>query len=99
MPSSEPRPELVMSSSTGMMWCADIVSQELLMIWLAVGGGGALGTMARHAVNILVAHFVGRTVPYATAAVNLAGAVVIGLLAGLIAAGRLQLSEAARAFI
>src|SRR4249919_943915 len=99
MPSSEPRPELVMSSRTGMRWLRDIVSQELLMIWLAVAVGGALGSMARHGVNILFAHALPRPVPYATATVNLVGSAVIGLLAALVATGRLQMSAEVRTFV
>jgi fluoride exporter len=69
------------------------------MIWLAVAGGGALGSMARHGVNILFAHALPRAVPYATATVNLVGSVVIGLLAALVATGRLHLSPEARTFV
>ncbi len=69
------------------------------MIWLAVAGGGALGSMARHAVNVFFSHALARAIPYATATVNLAGSVVIGLLAGLIAGGRLQWSAELRAFV
>src|SRR3954469_15438316 len=98
MPSSEPRPVLVTSSSTGMMRCAVIVSQELFMIWLAVAGGGALGSMARHGVNVLFSQLLGRAVPYATGAVNLAGSIAIGLLAALLATGRLQMSGEMRTF-
>ena len=69
------------------------------MIWLAVAVGGALGSMARHGVNILFAHALPRAVPYATATVNLVGSVVIGLLAALVATGRLHLSPEARTFV
>jgi CrcB protein len=69
------------------------------MIWLAVGAGGALGSIARHGVNILFAQVLGRAVPHATAAVNLAGSLVIGLLAGAIAAGRLHVSTEMRTFV
>jgi len=69
------------------------------MLWLAVALGGALGSLARHAVNIVFGHVLGRPIPYATAAVNIAGAAIIGLLAGLLAAGRLNLSPAARTFV
>ena len=69
------------------------------MIWLAVAAGGALGSMARHAVNMLFAHTLERAVPYATASVNLAGSAAIGLLAGLIASGRLHLSTGMRTFV
>jgi len=69
------------------------------MIWLAVGAGGALGSMARHGVNIVFVHVLGRAIPYATATVNLAGSAVIGLLAALIASGRLQWTVEARTFV
>src|SRR4051812_50075031 len=69
------------------------------MIWIAVAGGGALGSMARHAVNLLFAHVLERAVPYATAAVNIAGSFAIGLLAALIAAGRLHMSAELRTFV
>jgi CrcB protein len=69
------------------------------MIWLAVGAGGALGSMARHGVNIFFSHVLERAVPYATGAVNLMGSAVIGLLAGLIATGRLHMSTELRTFV
>jgi CrcB protein len=77
---------------------ADIVSCAV-MIWLAVAVGGALGSMARHGVNVWFAHVLERAVPWATAAVNLSGSLLIGLLAALIATGRLQLSPPARTFV
>ena len=55
--------------------------------------------MARHGVNILIGRIAHRPLPYATAAVNLAGCAVIGVLAGLIASNRLALSPAARTFV
>src|SRR3954463_4766311 len=73
--------------------------KEPMMIWIAVAGGGALGSMARHAVNLLFAHVLERAVPYATAAVNIAGSFAIGLLAALIAAGRLHMSAELRTFV
>jgi CrcB protein len=69
------------------------------MVWLAVAAGGAAGSLARHAVNILCSRMLDRPVPYATAVVNLSGALVIGLLAGLIASDRLHLTPATRAFV
>jgi CrcB protein len=65
----------------------------------AVALGGALGSLARHGVNFALAHAFARPVPYATAAVNLSGSAVIGLLAGLIASGRLTMTPNMRAFV
>ena len=67
-------------------------------IWLSVGLGGALGLLARHGVNVAFAR-VGRAVPYATAAVNIAGCLAIGVLAGLVASGTVRMSEPVRAFV
>jgi fluoride exporter len=69
------------------------------MTWVAVAIGGALGSLARHGVNILFAHVLERSVPYATAAVNILGAWIIGLLAALIATGRLHMSTEWRTFV
>jgi CrcB protein len=62
------------------------------MAWLAVAIGGALGSVARHGVNLLVLHrWPTVAYPLATLAVNVAGCLIIGLLAGLIAADRLTI--------
>jgi len=61
--------------------------------------GGAIGSLARHGVNIAFAHMFVRPVPYATAAVNLIGSATIGLLAGLIASGRLSMTRTMRTFV
>ena len=61
--------------------------------------GGAIGSLARHGVNIAFAHMFVRPVPYATAAVNLIGSATIGLLAGLIASGRLSMTPTMRTFV
>lgn len=69
------------------------------MTWLAVGAGGAIGSMARHAVNVLVGRFIGHPVPLATAVVNVIGCAGIGILAGAIAGGRLHMSLPLRTFV
>lgn len=69
------------------------------MSWIAVAVGGAIGSMARHWINLEFAHRLERSVPHATATVNLIGAAVIGFLAGLVATGRLHLSPTARTFV
>jgi CrcB protein len=61
--------------------------------------GGALGSLARHGVNVAIAHAFGRAVPYATASVNLLGSLLIGVLAGLLASGRLTMSPNMRTFV
>jgi CrcB protein len=69
------------------------------MTWLGVALGGAVGSLARHGVNLLLAHFTARSTPYATATVNILGSLVIGVLAGLTASGRLHMTPASRAFV
>src|SRR5262245_50821040 len=68
-------------------------------LWMAVGLGGALGSMARHGVNVVTTSWLGRPGPLATAVANLAGCAVIGFLAGSIASGRLPMSASMRAFV
>jgi CrcB protein len=65
----------------------------------AVALGGAVGSVARHLVNAACALVLGRPAPYATAAVNLIGSAAIGVLAGLIASGRLTMAPTVRAFV
>jgi CrcB protein len=84
-----------MSSSTGIIDERRLFYVNLLFIAI----GGAIGTAARHGVNLLCARILERPVPYATAVVNLVGAAVIGVLAGLIASGRLHLDPPVRAFV
>jgi CrcB protein len=69
------------------------------MTWILVGLGGAIGSMARHFTNLLVTHVMGRSVPYATFVVNVVGCILIGVLAGVTASGRLHLPPAGRAFL
>jgi fluoride exporter len=71
-----------------------------LVTWLAVGVGGALGSLARHAVNQFV-HARWGTLPFplATTMVNVAGCFAIGLLAGLVASGGLELRAQWREFV
>jgi CrcB protein len=66
------------------------------MIWIAVALGGAAGSIARHAVN---ERFGLSATPYATATVNIVGSLLIGVLAGLDASGRLRLPQEMRAFV
>ena len=70
------------------------------MIWVAVGVGGALGSMARHAVNHWIhARWMVTRFPLGTVAVNVVGCFAIGLLAGLIAGDRLTMRPYWREFV
>jgi CrcB protein len=68
--------------------------------WIAVAAGGALGSVARHAVNHVV-HTYGLVTrfPAATLVVNLAGCFVIRLLAGLLSSERIALRFHWREFV
>jgi len=61
--------------------------------------GGALGTVARHGVNVAMARLLGSTSSYATATVNLVGSLTIGVLAGLLATERLTMTSTMRTFV
>ena len=69
------------------------------MTWLAVALGGALGSMARHLVNMELAHRLERSVPHATFIVNVVGCFIIGALSGRIAAGKLTMTPTMRTFV
>jgi CrcB protein len=70
------------------------------MTLLLVGVGGALGSIARHAINRLFhQHALASTFPLGTFLINTAGSIVIGAIAGLLASNRLHLNYQARTFI
>jgi CrcB protein len=69
------------------------------MTWVAVAVGGAVGSLARFGVQLAVERGTGRAVPLATAIVNVSGCLIIGVLAGALAAHRFELSAAMRAFV
>jgi len=70
------------------------------MTWLAIAVGGALGAVARHAVNhIAHTHALAARFPFGTLAANLSGCLAIGLLAGALAAGRIALPFHWREFV
>ena len=69
------------------------------MTWIAVAVGGALGSMARHWVNLEIAHRLERPVPWATFTVNIIGCFAIGALTGRIAGGQLHLNPTLRTFV
>jgi CrcB protein len=68
--------------------------------WLAIAVGGALGSMARHAVNHVVhTRWLATRFPAGTVVVNLIGCFVIGVLAGLLASERIALRVHWREFV
>jgi CrcB protein len=70
------------------------------MVWLAIAVGGALGSVARHGVNVVVhGRWPMMRFPLATLIVNVAGCLIIGLLAGLIMSERLTLRFYWREFL
>lgn len=70
------------------------------MTWIAVAVGGAIGSVARHAVNDLMhGRWMATRFPIATVVVNLSGCFVIGLLAGLLASERITLRPHGREFV
>lgn len=70
-----------------------------MALWIAILLGGALGSVARHGVNVAAARMLTTPGPWPTALVNMIGSLTIGVLAGAIAAERLSLSPVARAFV
>ena len=68
------------------------------MTWIAVAVGGALGSLARHWINVEIGHRLERAL-WATFVVNVAGCVIVGALAGRIASGRLHLTPLVRTFV
>lgn len=70
------------------------------MVWLLVGAGGALGAMARHAINHLIhQRLLASTFPAGIFVINVTGSIAIGAIAGLLASGRLHLGFQARTFL
>ena len=67
-----------------------------LILWIAAGG--AIGSAARHYVNVLSGRILGLDFPWGTFAVNVVGCFAMGLFIGL-AATRLPVSSEIRAFV
>jgi len=64
-----------------------------------VAVGGAVGSVARYGVSVVITRVAGNPAPYATAIVNIAGCAAAGLLLGAIASGRLPLTIDQRALV
>jgi CrcB protein len=57
---------------------------SFLALWLAVGALGGLGAIARFVLDALVSTNAGASFPLGTLLVNLSGALVLGVLVGLV---------------
>lgn len=69
------------------------------MLWLAVFVGAGLGGMARHAVSVAALRLLGPDAfPWGTLAVNVCGALVMGLVADVLI-GRVGVSPAFRLLV
>ena len=68
-------------------------------LYLLIGLGGGLGAAARHGVNRVALLLVGPNYPAGTLAVNLAGCLVMGVLAGWFAFRGEASSESMRLFL
>ena len=70
------------------------------MIWLLVGIGGVLGSMARHGLNqIIHQRALSSTFPIGIFTINVLGSIVIGVVSGIIASGRWSAPYEARVFV
>lgn len=55
------------------------------MLWLVIGGGGALGAIARHGLNRLIhQQNLAGTFPLGIFVINVLGSALVGMLSGLI---------------
>ena len=68
-----------------------------MKIWILVGAGGALGSMARYGLTAFASRYLPPTFPYGTFIVNIAGCLVFGLVVSL-AGDRVAIGTAGRAF-
>jgi CrcB protein len=70
-----------------------------MLIYLWLGLGGAIGTIARYALNGVISEWFGQSFPLGTLVVNVTGSFVIGIFAELTAPeGRWLASPAFRTF-
>lgn len=70
------------------------------MVWLLVGLGGALGSLARHGLNhVIHQRQLSNTFPLGIFAINVLGSAIIGIVGGLIVSGRWSLSLESRTFV
>jgi CrcB protein len=69
------------------------------VILLAIAAGGGTGALLRHFANQAVQGRFGANFPLGIFLVNVVGCLAIGIVAGLIASGRLHIGDVGRTFI
>jgi len=70
------------------------------MTWFLVGAGGAIGAIARHALNHFVhQRWVSSVFPIGIFLINVSGSIIIGVIAGLLASERVHWSLPQRTFV
>jgi CrcB protein len=67
-------------------------------LWLLVGVGGAVGSMARYGLSGLVHRYLGMSFPYGTFAVNIIGCLIFGAIASA-DNGRFAIGPSGRALL
>ena len=69
-----------------------------MKIWILVGAGGALGSMARYGLTAFASRYLPPAFPYGTFIVNIVGCLVFGLVVSL-AGERVAIGSPGRAFL
>jgi CrcB protein len=66
---------------------------------MAVAFGGALGSLARHAMNGFISQKLTHALPAATGAINLIGCLIVGIISGVVVSGQIRMSMTMRTFV
>jgi len=67
-------------------------------LYVLVAVGGAIGSVGRFWLALVVARFTGPDFPWGTILINILGSCLIGWLAGLAVSGRMPYADSMRAF-
>jgi len=67
--------------------------------WLLVGAGGAIGSMARYGLNLLIVSRAGTSFPTGIFLINVLGSALIGVVVGLSMNPRPPMSDEIRTFL
>ena len=71
-----------------------------MLTYLAIAAGGAIGSMLRYWLNLVITARMGEAMPWGTIVINITGSFVIGLFAAMTGpGGRLTLPVEARLFV